>query len=187
VAPLTAWSHSACGAVFLRFLRQVHHMQLIRHTAELAAAPVERSAVVSCSGRRWRARRSASSSAPSSPTCSAPCWPCPQVLCQLYLASVAPPNDLYPASFRCPVPKPSDNPATCTFLAEDVLATCYLTCGKIAPDFEQLELSVGESTVAAAVVETTGASVRACAHAVASSAYPVPAWNAKRFCSGNIK
>ncbi len=44
--------------------------------------------------------------------------------------------------------------------AEDVLATCYLTCGKIAPDFEQLELSVGESTVAAAVVETTGAAVR---------------------------
>ena len=38
-----------------------------------------------------------------------------------------------------------------------MLATCYLTCGKIAPDFEQLELSVGESTVAAAVVETTGA------------------------------
>ena len=37
-----------------------------------------------------------------------------------------------------------------------MLATCYLTCGKIAPDFEQLELSVGESTVAAAVVETTG-------------------------------
>ena len=49
-----------------------------------------------------------------------------------------------------------------------MLATCYLTCGKIAPDFEQLELSVGESTVAAAVVETTGklqtSSSCACGH-----------------------
>lgn len=41
--------------------------------------------------------------------------------------------------------------------ADDMLATCYLTCGKIAPEFEQLELSVGESTVAAAVAEATGA------------------------------
>lgn len=40
--------------------------------------------------------------------------------------------------------------------AGDMVATCYLTCGKIAPDFEQLELSVGESTVAAAVAEATG-------------------------------
>lgn len=36
------------------------------------------------------------------------------------------------------------------------MANCYLTCGKIAADFEQLELSVGESTVAAAVAEATG-------------------------------
>ena len=39
---------------------------------------------------------------------------------------------------------------------DDMVATCYLTCGKIAADFEQLELSVGESTVAAAVAEATG-------------------------------
>ena len=42
-------------------------------------------------------------------------------------------------------------------LADDVVPSCYLTCGKIAPEFEQLELSVGESTVAAAVTEATGA------------------------------
>ena len=53
--------------------------------------------------------------------------------------------------------------------AEDVLATCYLTCGKIAPDFEQLELSVGESTVAAAVVQTTGAVISTHSHAAACS------------------
>jgi hypothetical protein len=60
-----------------------------------------------------------------------------------------------------------------TWAAEDVLATCYLTCGKIAPDFEQLELSVGESTVAAAVVETTGtlqlSSSCACRHELLSN------------------
>ena len=56
--------------------------------------------------------------------------------------------------------------------AEDVLATCYLTCGKIAPDFEQLELSVGESTVAAAVVETTGAMIGTQLHAAACKRSP---------------
>lgn len=42
--------------------------------------------------------------------------------------------------------------------AEDMLQAAYLTIGKLAPDYENVELSVGGSTVAAAVVEATGAS-----------------------------
>eukprot|EP00191_Tetraselmis_sp_GSL018_P013531 CAMPEP_0177586320 /NCGR_PEP_ID=MMETSP0419_2-20121207/5006_1 /TAXON_ID=582737 /ORGANISM="Tetraselmis sp., Strain GSL018" /LENGTH=1454 /DNA_ID=CAMNT_0019076197 /DNA_START=342 /DNA_END=4706 /DNA_ORIENTATION=+ len=38
----------------------------------------------------------------------------------------------------------------------DLLAAAYLACGKLAPDHENVELSVGGSTVAAAVVEATG-------------------------------
>ena len=41
-------------------------------------------------------------------------------------------------------------------LAEDMLHAAYLTIGKLAPDYENVELSVGGSTVAAAVVEATG-------------------------------
>ncbi|KAK9840432.1 hypothetical protein WJX74_009841 [Apatococcus lobatus] len=40
---------------------------------------------------------------------------------------------------------------------EDMLPAVYLTCGKIAPEYENLELNVGGSTVAAAIVEATGA------------------------------
>lgn len=39
-----------------------------------------------------------------------------------------------------------------------MLQAAYLTIGKLAPDYENVELSVGGSTVAAAVVEATGAS-----------------------------
>ena len=63
---------------------------------------------------------------------------------------------LLQACISCPLMCAQRLSVTLVRSAEDVLATCYLTCGKIAPDFEQLELSVGESTVAAAVVETTG-------------------------------
>jgi hypothetical protein len=38
-----------------------------------------------------------------------------------------------------------------------MLQAAYLTIGKLAPDYENVELSVGGSTVAAAVVEATGA------------------------------
>ena len=38
-----------------------------------------------------------------------------------------------------------------------MLPAVYLTCGKIAPEYENLELNVGGSTVAAAIVEATGA------------------------------
>lgn len=38
----------------------------------------------------------------------------------------------------------------------DMLAAVYLTTGKIAPDFQQLELHVGGATVATAVSEATG-------------------------------
>ncbi|DBB01067.1 hypothetical protein WJX77_004280 [Trebouxia sp. C0004] len=41
---------------------------------------------------------------------------------------------------------------------EDMLQAAYLTIGKLAPDYENVELSVGGSTVAAAVVEATGTS-----------------------------
>lgn len=37
-----------------------------------------------------------------------------------------------------------------------MLQAAYLTIGKLAPDYENVELSVGGSTVAAAVVEATG-------------------------------
>ena len=37
-----------------------------------------------------------------------------------------------------------------------MLHAAYLTIGKLAPDYENVELSVGGSTVAAAVVEATG-------------------------------
>lgn len=40
--------------------------------------------------------------------------------------------------------------------AENMLQAAYLTIGKLAPDYENVELSVGGSTVAAAVVEATG-------------------------------
>lgn len=40
--------------------------------------------------------------------------------------------------------------------ADDMLHAAYLTIGKLAPDYENVELSVGGSTVAAAVVEATG-------------------------------
>ena len=39
-----------------------------------------------------------------------------------------------------------------------MLHAAYLTIGKLAPDYENVELSVGGSTVAAAVVEATGQS-----------------------------
>lgn len=42
--------------------------------------------------------------------------------------------------------------------AGDMLHAAYLTIGKLAPDYENVELSVGGSTVAAAVVEATGQS-----------------------------
>lgn len=48
---------------------------------------------------------------------------------------------------------------TCTrkhAAAENMLQAAYLTIGKLAPDYENVELSVGGSTVAAAVVEATG-------------------------------
>lgn len=41
---------------------------------------------------------------------------------------------------------------------EDLAATAYLAVGKIAPDYEGMELNIGGSTVAAAVSETTGRS-----------------------------
>lgn len=40
--------------------------------------------------------------------------------------------------------------------ADDVLAACYLALGKLAPDFEQIELRVGGSTIATAISEATG-------------------------------
>ena len=42
--------------------------------------------------------------------------------------------------------------------ADDMLQAAYLTIGKLAPDYENVELSVGGSTVAGAVVEATGES-----------------------------
>lgn len=39
---------------------------------------------------------------------------------------------------------------------EDLLPAAYLACGRIAPDHQGLELSVGGSTVAAALVASTG-------------------------------
>ena len=41
-----------------------------------------------------------------------------------------------------------------------MLQAAYLTIGKLAPDYENVELSVGGSTVAAAVVEATGRPTR---------------------------
>ena len=41
-------------------------------------------------------------------------------------------------------------------IADNMLQAAYLTIGKLAPDYENVELSVGGSTVAAAVVEATG-------------------------------
>lgn len=41
---------------------------------------------------------------------------------------------------------------------DDMLQAAWLTIGKLAPDYENVELSVGGSTVAAAVVEATGTS-----------------------------
>lgn len=43
--------------------------------------------------------------------------------------------------------------------ADNMLQAAYLTIGKLAPDYENVELSVGGSTVAAAVVEATGRSM----------------------------
>lgn len=40
--------------------------------------------------------------------------------------------------------------------ADDILAAAYLVTGKLAPDYEGVEMSVGGSTVSAAVVEATG-------------------------------
>ena len=40
--------------------------------------------------------------------------------------------------------------------AEDVLPAAYLVTGKLAPDYESLEMSVGGSTVAAALMDCTG-------------------------------
>ena len=76
------------------------------------------------------------------------------------------------------------------FGAEDMLPAVYLTCGKIAPEYENLELNVGGSTVAAAIVEATGAQrsrlremykdhgdlgdvAQACRHTQALSALPL--------------
>lgn len=70
-----------------------------------------------------------------------------------------------------------------------MLPAVYLTCGKIAPEYENLELNVGGSTVAAAIVEATGAQrsrlremykdhgdlgdvAQACRHTQARSALP---------------
>lgn len=41
--------------------------------------------------------------------------------------------------------------------AEDLIAAAYLACGKIAPEHEGLELSVGGSAISAAIREATGA------------------------------
>ena len=50
--------------------------------------------------------------------------------------------------------------AECTIgAADNMLQAAYLTIGKLAPDYENVELSVGGSTVAAAVVEATGRSM----------------------------
>ena len=46
--------------------------------------------------------------------------------------------------------------------ADDMLHAAYLTIGKLAPDYENVELSVGGSTVAAAVVEATGHALAPC-------------------------
>ena len=40
--------------------------------------------------------------------------------------------------------------------AGDMLQATYLVMGKLAPDYENVELNVGGSTVAAAVREATG-------------------------------
>ena len=40
--------------------------------------------------------------------------------------------------------------------AEDLRAAAYLACGKIAPEHEGLELSVGGSAVSGAIREATG-------------------------------
>jgi hypothetical protein len=40
--------------------------------------------------------------------------------------------------------------------ADSMLETAYLALGKIAPDWQQLELHVGGATVASAVSEATG-------------------------------
>lgn len=40
---------------------------------------------------------------------------------------------------------------------DDLEATAYLTVGKLAPDYEGVELQVGGATVASAVVDCTGA------------------------------
>ena len=37
-----------------------------------------------------------------------------------------------------------------------MLAACYLALGKLAPDFQQIELRVGGSTIATAISEATG-------------------------------
>ena len=40
--------------------------------------------------------------------------------------------------------------------AEDLLPAAYLTCGKIAPEHEGVELNVGGSVISAAIREATG-------------------------------
>lgn len=44
------------------------------------------------------------------------------------------------------------------WLVGDVLPACYLALGKLAPEFEDVDLHVGGSTVAAAITEATGVS-----------------------------
>lgn len=44
----------------------------------------------------------------------------------------------------------------CDTCAEDLLPAAYLTCGKIAPEHEGVELNVGGSVISAAIREATG-------------------------------
>lgn len=41
-------------------------------------------------------------------------------------------------------------------LADDILPAAYLVTGKLAPDYEGVEMSVGGSIISAAVIDATG-------------------------------
>lgn len=42
------------------------------------------------------------------------------------------------------------------FCADDILPAAYLVTGKLAPDYEGVEMNVGGSIISGAVIEATG-------------------------------
>lgn len=47
-------------------------------------------------------------------------------------------------------------PQSLLAVAEDILPAAYLVTGKLAPDYEGMEMNVGGSVISGAVIEATG-------------------------------